>query len=79
MARQTTTVIICDRCKKSMAYSPYKRQVYKVNRSFRKMTKVKVEVPTVESWYNIQSAELCADCAMALDKWLNTPPVEEGC
>lgn len=51
---------------------------YKVKRSFRKMTKVELEDPTVESWVNYETAELCRDCAIALDKWLNTPPVEEG-
>ena len=79
MATQTTTVIICDRCKKSMEYTPYKRQVYKVKRSFRKMTKVEVEDPTVDSWLYFKRSELCAECANELIKWLETPPVKEGC
>ena len=78
MAVKTTKVIICDRCKKSMEYTPWKRQVFKVKRSFRKMTKVELEDPDVNSWYHCESAELCAECARALLQWLNTPPVEEG-
>lgn len=77
MAVKTTKVIICDRCKKSMEYSPWKRQVFKVKRSFRKMTKVELEDPTCDSWMHYESAELCAECAKALLKWLETPPVVE--
>lgn len=78
MAVKTTRVIICDRCKKSMEYSPWKRQVFKVERSFRKMTKVVLEDPTVNSWSCYESVELCAECTKALHEWLNTPPLEEG-
>ena len=78
MATKTTTTVICDRCKKSMDYSPWEKKTFKIERKFRKITKAVLQAPSTETWRNYKSAELCRDCAKALDKWLNTPPMEDN-
>lgn len=71
-------ILACDRCKKQMVKEPLLKQIFMLRRSVREIHKESYEYPTDTYYFCTNDVELCADCARALDKWLNTPPVEEN-
>lgn len=60
-----------------MVEDPLKKQIFLLRRGYRKIRREYYEYPSDARYYHTNDVELCADCAKALDKWLNTPPVEE--
>ena len=78
MAVIKNITLVCDRCKKEMLHSQLKKQIFRLKRGVMEVHRECYEYPSDSMYYQTNDVELCRDCAKALDKWLKTPPVEEG-